>query len=309
MLDNTDCNDGDSAVNPGAAEVKCDGTDNDCSGGDDEGTDADSDGYKIDGGLCGLVDCDDNDPAQYPGAIESCDNGEDDDCDGDVDGDDSDCGGLDPTLVAYYKFEDNADDETGNYDGTNYGVSFTGGQVGQAASFNGSSYVQIGGDDSFKPLTQGTLAGWINTDLEKTDFLFGVGPKGVSSQGLLFWIFVKKDGGLEIRQRNAANTNNNILASLPASTIDANNWYHLAWAVNSSGNSFYINGVKQTLAYSGGSANSNFFVDDIATTQNYWIGGAKYSSTSVNRFGYGLIDEFKIWNRALSNAEVEAEYS
>jgi hypothetical protein len=107
VADATDCDDGDAAVNPGAAEL-CNGIDDDCDGGTDEddaldaGTwyaDSDSDGYgdpsattaacsAPSGAVADATDCDDGDAAVNPGATELC-NGIDDDCDGGTDEDDA----------------------------------------------------------------------------------------------------------------------------------------------------------------------------------------------------------------------------
>ena len=102
VLDNSDCDDANAAVYPGAEE-RCDGVDEDCDGMVDEDAvdaltlwvDADGDGYgdpDQEQEACtagsGLVDddsdCDDGDAAAHPGADEVCD-GDDDDCDGEVD--------------------------------------------------------------------------------------------------------------------------------------------------------------------------------------------------------------------------------
>ncbi len=77
-----DCDDGDAAVHPGAAEV-CDGAEEDCEGEVDEGFELEGDGYTECGG-----DCDDDDPGVFPGADEFCD-AVDNDCDGEVDEDDA----------------------------------------------------------------------------------------------------------------------------------------------------------------------------------------------------------------------------
>ena len=106
-----DCDDTDSAVNPGATEV-CNSVDDDCDGDidDDDGSldlssastwfaDGDGDGYG-DASTSSLAcdapsthvsdgtDCDDADAAVNPGATEVC-NSVDDDCDGAIDDDDS----------------------------------------------------------------------------------------------------------------------------------------------------------------------------------------------------------------------------
>uniref|UniRef100_UPI001F5924F7 MopE-related protein n=1 Tax=Aestuariivivens sediminis TaxID=2913557 RepID=UPI001F5924F7 len=102
VLNNTDCDDTDNTVYPGAPEL-CDGKDNDCANGVDDGllfedyyTDADGDGYgdagdtpesscsAVSGKVTNNLDCDDTDDTIYSGAPELCD-GKDNDCDSQVD--------------------------------------------------------------------------------------------------------------------------------------------------------------------------------------------------------------------------------
>jgi hypothetical protein len=98
-----DCNDGDSAIHPGATENCTDRIDNNCNDlidaldpnarGCPECTDADGDGYNAaaEGGECGPVDCDDGDPAMNPGVSENCNDGFDNNCDANADAVDAAC--------------------------------------------------------------------------------------------------------------------------------------------------------------------------------------------------------------------------
>lgn len=88
VIDKTDCDDADPAVNPGVAEICGDVIDNNCDGRVNEGcacSDADRDGYYAQPACGTAVDCDDADPAVYPGAAEICGDGLDNNCDGRVD--------------------------------------------------------------------------------------------------------------------------------------------------------------------------------------------------------------------------------
>ena len=101
VLDNTDCDDTDAAVNPGATEV-CDGIDNDCNGTIDDGlimtyyADIDADGYgdtnssidtcvMLTGYVLDNSDCDDLDANVNPSMTEICDDAIDNNCDGQID--------------------------------------------------------------------------------------------------------------------------------------------------------------------------------------------------------------------------------
>lgn len=81
---NSDCNDTNASIHPGAPEP-CDLIDNDCNGIIDDAPDADGDGFNA------CIDCDDGNSAVHPGALEICADGLDNDCNGLIDGADPAC--------------------------------------------------------------------------------------------------------------------------------------------------------------------------------------------------------------------------
>lgn len=95
VLDNTDCNDTDATIYPGATEIPGDGIDQNCDGWDLKTwyKDADEDGYgdindsttgilKPDSYVSSSTDCDDTDATINPGGTDIADDGIDQDCDG-----------------------------------------------------------------------------------------------------------------------------------------------------------------------------------------------------------------------------------
>ena len=100
VTNNTDCNDGNAAIKPGANDNTCNGVDNDCDGSIDENAprityyqDADADGYgnasitqsacsQPTGYVTNATDCNDGDAAIHPGSNDNTCNGVDENCSG-----------------------------------------------------------------------------------------------------------------------------------------------------------------------------------------------------------------------------------
>ena len=131
VLDNTDCNDADGAIYPGATEV-CDGADNNCDGLTDEAAavdaptwymDMDADGYgdaamtmvacyQPSNYVADATDCNDAALGVNPGAQEVCDSGDvDENCDGNADNNDASASVA--TMTTYYR-----DSDSDGYGGT-----------------------------------------------------------------------------------------------------------------------------------------------------------------------------------------------
>jgi len=206
-----DCDDSDDQINPGATEICDDTIDNDC----DENTDcddsecncstwyrdADGDGYgDINDAKASVSqpneyvsnsdDWDDRDPTVYPGATEICGDGKDNDQNSEID---EGCP-LESGYVAYYPFNGNANDESGN---GNHGI--VSGAVlttdrhdteNSAYSFDGiDDFINVGnGLNLINNSDNFTIAAWINLNevsppgAPREDTILGEGSAGDNYQ-------------------------------------------------------------------------------------------------------------------------------
>lgn len=115
VLDSTDCDDSSNLINPGKAEITCNGKNDDCNALTLDKPDSDKDGVTI------CSDCDDGDKGRYPGNSETTCNSIDDDCDPltldnpDKDGDGVDvCSDCDDNDVSTYPGATDICDEKDN---------------------------------------------------------------------------------------------------------------------------------------------------------------------------------------------------
>jgi hypothetical protein len=192
-------------------------------------------------------------------------------------------------LVAYYAFENNVSDLSGNgLDGIVFGdPAFVDGVEGMALDFNGDDYVDCGGNAEFGFTDAMTVSTWVNIR-SVTDAWMAIVAKGENAWRLginngttgIHYGFSGGDRGWQ-----QANT---------ATELIIGEWYHVAATYDTSAGSLvYINGVLDA---------SNANLDGIDTNEMPLLLGENPEATG--RFFDGALDEIKIYNRALSAGEI-----
>jgi hypothetical protein len=211
---------------------------------------------------------------------------------------------LNNGLVAYYGFDGNANDLSGNnHNGTLMnGANFVQGRIGKAVSFDGvNDYVNCGNDPAFNILGEITLSAWVYP------------REGSRIQCLIskFYSNGRQDNPFDFRFAGDSSLPKLMMVRADAQihnyfwstqSIPLNSWSYVAVTVTPSGQgSFYINGQ-----YAGGGAIS---ISPTGNTHEVWIGRRDWDPELLSYHFYnGLIDEMRIYNRALTQDEIISLY-
>ena len=188
-------------------------------------------------------------------------------------------------AIAVYKFEDNANDVTGNYNGTASSSSYSSGKFGKAFNCANTRYINVSNLPELS--TERSVSLWVNAStIDNTDRLFG---------------FV--EGGKYFNISFGAN--NNISAytggvSLISSnnSISANTWHHIVLVVKGTIGKVYIDGVE---------AVSQSITSYTINPTSAYI-GTNEGAVGVQTLN-GLIDQVRIYNGALAQEQVTELYN
>jgi hypothetical protein len=201
-------------------------------------------------------------------------------------------------LVAYYPFNGNANDASGNgNNGIVNGATLTNDRFGNpncAYSFNANTAITVNGTPSLNPSTMGSysLSVWvyINPNTIGDPRIVWAGPQTCSLDFLYRKATLKalfsNDGCGSYTLSNNTNLNQNL-------------WYHLVYTLdfNSNVTAIYLNGIQD------GSINYTTIIPNSSLlTISGWPQG---QGAGWN----GLLDDIRIYNRVLSQSEVTAIYN
>ena len=197
-------------------------------------------------------------------------------------------------LVAYWPFNGNANDESGNgNNGTVHGASLTTDRFGQenkAYHFDGNDYISIPDDTSFTLATKPfALSLWITLDQIGSYYIMGHDEGGGTTRKWIFWF---TGSGLGLHER----LNGGYWVINSSWNPEINKWYYINLVRNQNTFSIYIDANLI-----GSNEDSRSIPDPRASLI---IGNAE----TTNRMFRGKIDDVRFYSKSLTDNEINLLY-
>jgi hypothetical protein len=211
-----------------------------------------------------------------------------------------------PTLVAYFPFNGNASDESGNGSNPTFigsGVTLTSDRFGnpyKAYYFDGndSSYIRIPADKF--PTTDRTISFWFNADQIENH------PTPLSYGGDVCYnsvLMIINKGGYPNAYTVLAHCASNFI-SAPYSVDPINKWYYLTMTISGATQKIFINGellqTANTFSTPTFVAGKSVIMGAIVFTD----GNTVYKEPTAGNFK-GKLDDFRFYDIALTDSEVK----
>ncbi|MCF7957562.1 MAG: hypothetical protein K9M57_03840 [Phycisphaerae bacterium] len=210
-------------------------------------------------------------------------------------------------LVGYWSFDEGDgtianDSAFGNHDGTVNGATWVDGISGKALSFDGNDYVDVPHHSELNPTEEITISAWINVTTfpgiwppivkkagdggyQQTGYALEGHSQPFPDQGqsVVFGVFLEGGGGES--------------GISPYVEISSSQWHYVAAVYDGSTMTIYLDSIP----YSTNNVSGNI----IPSTNNLNIGR---DPSNASRFFHGLIDEVRIYNKALTVEEIQQDY-
>jgi len=200
-------------------------------------------------------------------------------------------------MVAWYPGDGNANDIIGDNNGTlQGGVTFAPGEVAQAFNFNGiDSFVNVT-DAVNLHLQSLTIDAWVNlTDSTQDRAIVIKSALALAGNDFAYGLRILAGGHAEGRITDAVG---NFASVVSASVLTLNQFQHVALTYDGAALKLYLNGVLD------GTTSTSLI--PVVNTNPVSIGAWQSVSAGTIQYWLGLIDEVEIFNRALSQPEIQS---
>lgn len=202
-------------------------------------------------------------------------------------------------LVAYYTFEENLNDSSGNGNNGSGIVEYKDSRFGKGVFLDGSNYITVKDSSSLDLTEDFTFAVWLYKE-ESDQVDVPILRKGKSDDFFEGpYSFFLGLGG-RIPSLNLIDENQSDCAELVSGdeVIGTQNWTHVAVTKRGSSVRFYKNGKAC------GDAEADYVGTLLSNSQDLIIGMDAYQSAYYK----GIMDELRIYNRVLTDTEIKALY-
>lgn len=198
-------------------------------------------------------------------------------------------------LVAYYPFDNYSTDHSGyGRRPSTYGtVSYSEGKYEQAISLNGTNTYINAPEGILNSLNDITIMAWVyDTEVRSNSRIFDFGT------GTDAYMFLTPKSGATGYPRFAIKNGGSeyLINSMTQTLFPKNEWTHIAVTLDNNYGRMYINGVQV-----GSNTNLSVKPSDLISSANNYLGRSQFSSDPYFK---GLIDEFRIYRKALSAKEI-----
>ncbi len=207
-------------------------------------------------------------------------------------------------LVAHYPFDGNANDTSGNgNNGTVYDAFFVGGKFGSGIEVSGnySSYVEVPHSDSLSPSQAVTISLWakaLSPSPAYSSLIYKAGAPPTTCCGdRVYSLWLRSDGGIHFAS-TPEGASNQVYCDSPGGLFGLNNFGHVAGVINTADHTMkiYVNGEQVQVC-------TNYGDKIRGGSYPLRIGGHFHTLGDQYNFD-GVIDEVRIYNRALSQEEI-----
>jgi hypothetical protein len=219
-------------------------------------------------------------------------------------------------MVGWWPGDGNANDIVGGNNGTLVGgVSFVPGEVGQAFSFDGTTgYVQIPSSPALQPLTAISIDAWVyptafSTTPPNSSAVIISKYDSANGSGFSWDLSVQPTGQVEWYLIENPSTQ---LEVVTVGALSLGKWQHVAAIFDTAtqGIAVYVNGV-QFPTTCGIGAICGTVTSIYQSSANVLIGALISGNPGAvpSNLWSGLIDEVEVFNRVLSQSEIQALYN
>jgi hypothetical protein len=218
------------------------------------------------------------------------------------------CGAAQATLVSQWKLEGDTIDSIGTNHGSNHSVSYIAGAPngadpgGQAGYFGGAAWVNVGNQSSLQPATAISITAWIKLEKELADVwqaIYRRDGTGTTRELLQVGTY-KTDEGLWFGIGTTDGYAEPVGTVTDAEMRDG--YWHLAAATYDSS----VSGQDNIFIYWDGEVRGSMEWSGLMDTDNLRDAMIGANTATGGEPFYGGIDDVRLYNHALSAAEVQA---